>query len=145
MRPFRYGTQVRRCPVEESSSARFVDGKVAHPMRVSRSGFLASLAALGVLSEAAPSAAALPPWYPLPPPLKPKIPTRALVLSGAGARGAYEAGVLKWLFKDIDTNGPPYHLICGTSAGSINTAFAARATSASIAQVGKLWLDMPQA
>ncbi len=114
-------------------------------MRVSRSGFLSSLAALGALSGAAPAAAALPPWYPLPPPLKPKIPTRALVLSGAGARGAYEAGVLKWLFKDIDTNGPPFDLICGTSAGSINTVFAARASSASIAQVGQLWLDMPQA
>jgi predicted acylesterase/phospholipase RssA len=115
-------------------------------MDVSRSRFLAALGMLGALGvSGAPAAAALPPWFPLPPPLKPKAPKRALVLSGAGARGAYEAGALKWLFKDIDANGPPYDLICGTSAGAINTAFAARASSESIAQVGQLWLAMPQA
>lgn len=115
-------------------------------MDVTRSRFLAALGMLGAIGAAgAPAAAALPPWFPLPPPLRPKAPRRALVLSGAGARGAYEAGALKWLFKDIDANGPPFDLICGTSAGAINTAFAAQANSASIAQVGQLWLDMPQA
>lgn len=102
------------------------------------------LGAVGA-TAAAPAEAGLPPWFPLPPPLKPKAPKRALVLSGAGARGAYEAGALKWLFKDIDANGPPFDLICGTSAGAINTAFAARASSASIAEVGQFWLGMPQA
>jgi predicted acylesterase/phospholipase RssA len=52
---------------------------------------------------------------------------------------------LKWLFKDIDAQGPPYDLVCGTSAGAINAAFAARASSASIAQVAQLWLGMAQA
>lgn len=115
-------------------------------MNLSRSGFLAALGALGAVGAAtAPAAAALPPWFPLPPPLRPRAPKRALVLSGAGARGAYEAGALKWLFKDIDANGPPFDLVCGTSAGAINAAFAARASSTSITQVGQMWLDMPQA
>ncbi|HME82517.1 MAG TPA: patatin-like phospholipase family protein [Candidatus Eremiobacteraceae bacterium] len=114
-------------------------------MKLSRSGFLAALGAAGATAGAARAEAALPPWYPLPPPLKPKLPTRALVLSGAGARGAYEAGALKWLYKDIDTQGIPYDVICGTSAGAINSAFAARATAESISQAEQLWLSMPQA
>ena len=114
-------------------------------MRLSRFGFLGALGALGAFGAASRADAALPPWFPLPPPLRPKVPPRAIVLSGAGARGAYEAGALKWLFKDTDTQGPPYDLICGTSAGAINAAFAARATSASIAQTAQLWLSMPQA
>ncbi|HZV78916.1 MAG TPA: patatin-like phospholipase family protein [Candidatus Binatus sp.] len=114
-------------------------------MRLSRSTFLAALGVAGVAGTTSRAQAALPPWFPLPPPLKPKLPRRALVLSGAGARGAYEAGVLKWLFKDIDAQGAPFDVISGTSAGAINAAFAARATSASIAQVGQLWLSMPAA
>lgn len=114
-------------------------------MRLSRSGFLAALGTLGAFGAAQPAEAALPPWWPLPPPLNPSLPQRALVLSGAGARGAYEAGALKWLFRDIDKTGSPYDITCGTSAGAINAAFAARATSASIAQVEQLWLGMPQA
>lgn len=115
-------------------------------MNVSRSRFLSLLGLTGALAgSAAPALAKLPPWFPLPPPLRPKVPKRALVLSGAGARGAYEAGVLKWLFKDIDTSGAPYDLICGTSAGAINASFAARGTAAAIADVGQLWLNIPQA
>ncbi len=114
-------------------------------MKLSRSGFLAALGAAGAAAGAARADAALPPWYPLPPPLKPKLPTRALVLSGAGARGAYEAGALKWLYKDVATQGSPYDIVCGTSAGAINAAFAARATAESIAQAEQLWLSMPQA
>jgi predicted acylesterase/phospholipase RssA len=114
-------------------------------MSISRFRFLAALGVLSAAQAAAPAKAALPPWFPLPPPLRPKVPKRALVLSGAGARGAYEAGALKWLFKDIEVNGPPYDLLCGTSAGAINAAFAARASAASIADVGQMWLQMPQA
>ncbi|MBV8171806.1 MAG: patatin-like phospholipase family protein [Candidatus Eremiobacteraeota bacterium] len=115
-------------------------------MRLSRSAFFAALGGAGIAAATTQRVeAALPPWFPLPPPLKPKLPRRALVLSGAGARGAYEAGVLKWLFKDIDTQGSPFDVISGTSAGAINAAFAARATSASIAQAGQLWLSMPEA
>jgi len=112
-------------------------------MNLSRSGFLTALGLLGAAGAAMPASAALPPWFPLPPPLRPKTPRRALVLSGAGARGAYQAGVLKWLYKDVDASGSPYDLVVGTSAGAINAAFAARASSAAIADVGQLWLGMP--
>lgn len=55
-------------------------------------------------------------------------PTRALVLSGGGARGAYEAGVLRYILEKIpDDLGHPVDLdiICGTSVGAINTAWLA--------------------
>lgn len=47
----------------------------------------------------------------------------ALVLSGGGARGAYQVGVLKGiaeLFPKTDIN--PFQIICGTSSGAINAA-----------------------
>jgi NTE family protein len=44
---------------------------------------------------------------------------RALVLAGGGAKGAYQAGVLKkWLLEDkID-----YEILCGISVGALNSA-----------------------
>ena len=51
----------------------------------------------------------------------------ALVLSGGGARGAYQAGVLQGL-ADIDMIGPsgsPFDIIVGSSAGSINAGMLA--------------------
>jgi NTE family protein len=51
---------------------------------------------------------------------------RGLFLSGGGARGAYQTGVLKAL---ADIAGPggnsPFELLSGVSAGAINTAFLA--------------------
>lgn len=47
----------------------------------------------------------------------------ALVLSGGGARGAYQVGVLKGiaeLFPETKVN--PFQIICGTSAGAINAS-----------------------
>src|SRR5215218_8059499 len=50
----------------------------------------------------------------------------ALVLSGGGANGAYEVGVLKALFggKSSATGGAPLHVdtIAATSIGTFNTA-----------------------
>lgn len=46
-----------------------------------------------------------------------KASTRALVLSGGGARGAYQAGVLYHLGESGD---PGFDLICGTSVGAVN-------------------------
>jgi NTE family protein len=43
-------------------------------------------------------------------------PKKALILSGGGARGAYQAGVLKFL---KEMNWEP-DLICGTSVGAVN-------------------------
>jgi NTE family protein len=49
----------------------------------------------------------------------------AIVLPGGGARGAYQAGVLKAL-AEITGNGiNPFPVICGVSAGAINAAVLA--------------------
>jgi NTE family protein len=48
----------------------------------------------------------------------------ALILSGGGARGAYQVGVLKGLseiFKALKIENP-FQILSGTSAGAINTA-----------------------
>jgi len=52
----------------------------------------------------------------------------ALVLSGGGARGAYEAGVLSHLFEHLIPRLSPgleFDLYSGTSVGAIHAAFAA--------------------
>lgn len=57
-------------------------------------------------------------------------PNFALVLAGGGARGAYEAGVLRFILRDLPGRiGHPVRadLICGSSVGGINgAAIAAR-------------------
>lgn len=51
---------------------------------------------------------------------------KALVLPGAGARGAYQVGVLKALASLLPERAPnPFSVICGTSAGAINAAVLA--------------------
>lgn len=48
--------------------------------------------------------------------------TTALILSGGGARAAYQVGVLKALAELLPENCfTPFPIICGTSAGAINT------------------------
>ncbi|MBB6523112.1 patatin-like phospholipase family protein [Pseudoteredinibacter isoporae] len=44
----------------------------------------------------------------------------ALILSGGGARAAYQIGVLKALKEIVPTEQNPFPVICGTSAGAIN-------------------------
>ena len=61
---------------------------------------------------------------------KPVIPRSvALVLSGGGARGAYEVGVLSYLYGELTRlrGGvvPRIDVICGTSVGAINGCFLA--------------------
>jgi NTE family protein len=62
-------------------------------------------------------------------PGKPIIPkSTALVLSGGGARGAYEVGVLSYLFGDFARvlgRKPNIDIICGTSVGGINGSYLA--------------------
>lgn len=54
------------------------------------------------------------------------MPTNALILSGGGARAAYQAGVLQALADILPGLHNPFPIICGTSAGAINaTAVAA--------------------
>jgi len=51
---------------------------------------------------------------------------KALVLPGAGARGAYQIGVLKAIAGLLPEREPnPFGVICGTSAGAINAAVLA--------------------
>lgn len=75
-------------------------------------------------------------------------PRLALVFSGGGARGAYEAGVIKYLREDLagDLGGHiAFDIICGTSVGAIHACFMA-ATLDVPAQQGKLavqrWEDL---
>ncbi len=55
----------------------------------------------------------------------------AIVLSGGGARGAYEAGVLSYLYREFPQRfgrAPKFDFVSGTSVGAVNsTALAATA------------------
>ncbi len=51
--------------------------------------------------------------------------TTALILSGGGARAAYQVGVLRGVAEIIGRERQPYDIICGTSAGAINAAYLA--------------------
>jgi NTE family protein len=51
---------------------------------------------------------------------------RAIVLAGGGARGAYEAGVLRFLLEELPRRmGHPvkFDIVCGTSVGAIHACF----------------------
>lgn len=51
---------------------------------------------------------------------KPKL---AIVMTGGGARAAYQIGVLKAITELLPAGAPsPFSIICGTSAGAINAA-----------------------
>jgi predicted acylesterase/phospholipase RssA len=73
---------------------------------------------------------------------------QALVLSGGGANGSYEVGVLKALFsgrcKDVGTPDP--ELFFGTSVGSYNAAFLASQWDefgpAAIANLERAWIEV---
>lgn len=55
-------------------------------------------------------------------------PIRGLVLSGGGARGAYEAGVLSYIFEELpETLLTPgcLRVLCGTSVGAIHACYLA--------------------
>ncbi|MEA2470654.1 MAG: hypothetical protein QOE38_1653 [Thermoleophilaceae bacterium] len=49
----------------------------------------------------------------------------AVVLSGGGARGAYEIGVLSELLPELEKRGETPRIVVGTSVGAFNTAFMA--------------------
>jgi len=55
-------------------------------------------------------------------------PKRAIVLSGGGARGAYEAGVLRFILDEMPRRTgvqPDFEIVCGTSVGAIHACFLA--------------------
>ena len=70
-----------------------------------------------------------------------------LVMTGGGARGAYQAGVLKRIgeIRRIQEEGNPFPIIGGSSAGSVNGgALAAGCDEFSIATkiLAKLWAEL---
>jgi len=69
----------------------------------------------------------------------------ALVLSGGGARAAYQIGVLKAIKDILPGSGNPFDTYIGTSAGAINAvALAAQAGDFenSVDQLNALWADL---
>lgn len=70
---------------------------------------------------------------------------KALYLAGGGARGAYQAGVLKGLSKILDVKKVPFDIISGVSVGSINAAILAEnATDFPLAtkKLDELWRNI---
>jgi NTE family protein len=54
-------------------------------------------------------------------------PTIGLILTGGGARAAYQAGVLAGIARLLPQGAPsPFRVICGTSAGALNAAVIAQ-------------------
>ena len=56
---------------------------------------------------------------------KVRAPGIGLVLSGGGARGAYEAGVMSVLLPALEARGERPNIYVGTSVGAINAAYLA--------------------
>ncbi|RDE24196.1 patatin-like phospholipase family protein [Motiliproteus coralliicola] len=71
---------------------------------------------------------------------------RALILSGGGARAAYQVGVLKALAQILPADAPnPFPIICGTSAGAINALSLACHTgnfSEAVSDLEQIWQNL---
>src|SRR6267154_3725993 len=77
-------------------------------------------------------------------PCPPVLSRIAVVLSGGGARGAYEAGALL-AFQDAQV---PTHILAASSVGSINAASYAAHSEGLVGQADTLvrsWLDLTPA
>lgn len=70
----------------------------------------------------------------------------ALVLSGGGARAAYQVGVLKALAELTPDSAPhPFKIVCGTSAGAVNALLLASHPGTfkeAVARLCKLWMEL---
>ncbi len=70
-----------------------------------------------------------------------RAPKTAVVLSGGGARGAYEVGVLRYLREELPRRlgyTPRIDILCGTSVGAINVAFLAASADDPEGQASRL-------
>jgi len=77
----------------------------------------------------------------------PSAPKTALVLSGGGARGAYEAGVLMYLFQDLPKRrgrATHFDIITGTSVGGVHACFVASAQQDpdAGARIAEIWRSL---
>ena len=70
---------------------------------------------------------------------------KALILPGAGARGAYQVGVLKAIASMLPKNAPnPFAVISGTSAGAVNAAVLASRAGRfefAVAEMERVWAN----
>lgn len=64
---------------------------------------------------------------------------RALVHSGGGSKGAWGAGVIKYLLGDLQLK---YDALCGVSVGAINTAFLSQFPHGQEKESGNLLYDL---
>lgn len=68
-----------------------------------------------------------------------------LILTGGGARAAYQVGVLKAIAKILPRRAPnPFYVICGTSAGSLNAvtlAVNAPHFRCGVQKLVKIWIN----
>lgn len=78
-------------------------------------------------------------------------PLTALILSGGGARGAYEAGVMHYIHSVLSVERKILHhfdIYCGSSVGSINTCYLASASHLDPVTRGntlyRTWKDLKQ-
>lgn len=74
----------------------------------------------------------------------PRPPRVGLVLSGGGARGAYEVGVLRYVRERLGV-ATPFHVISGCSVGAINGAYLAATSDRPRAQarlLARVWGDI---
>lgn len=60
-----------------------------------------------------------------------------LVLSGGGARGAYEVGVLSYVREEVGANSR-FDILCGSSVGAINACYLAATSDRPQTQMGGL-------
>jgi NTE family protein len=72
----------------------------------------------------------------------------AMILSGGSARGAYEVGVLKYLFQEIPKHYgtlPKFDIICGTSVGAFHACWLAahqKTIASSISRLDQIWTTL---
>ncbi|NOY24670.1 MAG: hypothetical protein GXP62_02250 [Oligoflexia bacterium] len=68
-----------------------------------------------------------------------------LVLAGGAARGAYAAGVMRYLFRELPKNlghVPWPQIVAGTSVGALNGVFAAAQDIQGVDRLSRLWQEM---
>src|SRR3954466_8926932 len=75
-------------------------------------------------------------------------PQTALVLSGGGARGAYEAGIVRYLREELPAalgHQPQLDILCGTSVGAVTACFLAATMDTPESQgrePARFWTDL---